>query len=173
MKVYVTGSSRGLGRAIKKQFSKVQTEVIGLDRPEYNLDNIENYIKNDFDIYVNNAEHYFAQTCLLYALFETNKNRPCHIINIGSVSSDGDRKEVNEYAVQKTALEKACTQLTLVKSKCKVSLLKPGRMRTDMVKHIDAPKLDPREVARAVLWIAAQPEHVNVKSLSIDIMETS
>ena len=40
MKVYVTGSSRGLGRAIKKQFSKVQTEVIGLDRPEYNLDNI-------------------------------------------------------------------------------------------------------------------------------------
>lgn len=172
MKIYVTGSTRGLGRAIKKQFNKVNSgEVIGLDRPEYNLESLDAYVKDDFDIYISNAEHLYSQTDLLYALFEANKDRDCHIINIGSVSSDGDRKEVNQYAVYKTALEKACTQLTLQNKRCKVSLIKPGRMQTDMVKHIDAPKLDTREVARAVLWVAAQPMHVNVKSLSIDVME--
>ena len=41
-----------------------------------------------------------------------------------------------------------------------------------MVKDIDAPKLDPREVARAIVWVAAQPKHINIKSISIDNMET-
>lgn len=175
---YVTGSTKGLGRALKKEFKKVGADVVGLDRPDYRLNyknpaELDKYVKNDFDIYINNAQYEFTQVELLYKLVEANKDRQCHIINIGSVSSDGDRKNINHYAIQKTALEKACTQLTLCDIKCKVSLIKPGRMNTDMVKDIDAPKLDPREVARAILWVAAQPKHINIKSITIDNMEIS
>lgn len=176
MKVYVTGTTRGLGKALKKEFTKLKFEVVGLDRPEYNLDckypaEIDKYVKDDFLIYVNNAHYEYAQTELLYKLAEANKERQCHIINIGSVSSDGDRKSVNQYAIHKTALEKACTQLSLVNSKCKISLIKPGRINTDMVKETVAPKMDPREVARTIVWVAAQPKHINIKSMTVDIMQ--
>lgn len=176
MKIYITGTTRGLGRALFKEFNKINFEVKGLNRPEYDLtnytdDNLDKFVKDDFLIYINNAQYEFAQTELLYKLFEVNKDRECHIVNIGSVSSDGDRKSVNKYAIQKTALEKACTQLTLINSKCKISLIKPGRMETKMTSHIDAPKLDPRDVARIVLWTVAQPRHINIKSMSIDILQ--
>jgi len=170
MRVYITGTTKGLGKALKKEFTKLQFNVVGLDRPEYNLNNIDKYIKDDFMVYINNAHYEYAQTELLYKLAEANKERHCHIINIGSVSSDGDRKAVNRYAIYKTALEKACIQLSLVNSKCKISLIKPGRIDTDMIKETIAPKMDPREVARAIVWTAIQPRHINIKSMSVDIL---
>lgn len=174
MKIYVTGTTSGLGQAIKDEIKKtyIYPTIIDLNKPDYDLSlNLDNYIKDDFDVYINNAHYSFAQTELLYKLVEVNKNRECHIINIGSVSSDGDRKIVNHYAIEKTALEKACTQLSLINSKCKISLVKPGRMNTKMVKHIDAPKLDTKEVARVILWMINQPRHINIKSISVDIMQ--
>lgn len=174
MKIYVTGTTSGLGQTIKEEIKKtyIYPNIIDLNKPDYNLSlNLDNYIKDDFDVYINNAHYSFAQTELLYKLVEVNKDRECHIINIGSVSSDGDRKTVNHYAIEKTALEKACTQLSLINSKCKISLVKPGRMNTKMVQHIDAPKLDTKEVARVILWMITQPRHINIKSISVDIMQ--
>ena len=40
-----------------------------------------------------------------------------------------------------------------------------------MVKHIDSKKMEPEEVAQAVVWVATQPKHINIKSLTIDIMQ--
>ena len=54
MRVYITGTTRGLGRALKKQFTKLNAEVVGLDRPDYNLKIIDSYVRDDFDIYINN-----------------------------------------------------------------------------------------------------------------------
>lgn len=171
MKVYVTGSTRGLGKALAKDFNKARFKVTGLNRPEYDLTKgLDNFVKDDFDIYINNAQLGFSQTELLYMLYDANKDRECHIINIGSVSCDGDRKAVNKYAIEKTALEKACTQLSLVGGKCKVSLVKPGRIDTQMVETTEGAKLDPREVSRAVVWSAIQPRYVNIKSMTIDII---
>lgn len=171
MRVYITGTTRGLGKALAKDFAKIKFDVVGLNRPDYDLSKgLDIFVKEDFLIYINNAQYGFAQTELLYRLFEANKDRECHIINIGSVSSDGDRKVVNQYAIEKTALEKACTQLSLVSKKCKVSLIKPGRIDTDLIATTEGPKLDPREVSRAILWTAIQPRYVNIKSMTIDIM---
>lgn len=150
MRVYVTGGSKGLGAAIVKILD--EWDVVDLSRTTgYDLSqNLEAFVKDDFDVYINNAQIGFQQTELLYRLFEENKFRDCHIINIGSVSSDGDRKEVNKYAVEKTALEKATVQLQLVESECHVSLVKLGRMKTDLVKHINAPKMHPIGIARTI-----------------------
>ena len=170
LKFYITGTRGGLGSAIAKKlhmrfpFDDIQS----LNRPEYELKDIN---KNDFDVFINCSHYEFNQTELLYRLFEANKDRECHIISIGSVSSDGDRKSINKYAIEKAALEKACQQLSLVSDKCKVSLIKPGRINTKMVKHIDSKKMEPEEVAKAVVWVATQPKHINIKSLTIDIMQ--
>ena len=39
-----------------------------------------------------------------------------------------------------------------------------------MIKETIAPKMDPREVARAIVWTAVQPRHINIKSMSVDIL---
>lgn len=152
MKVYVTGGSKGLGKALVESLQDEMGRVTDLSRTTgYDLSkDLEAFVKDDFDVYINNAQYGFQQTELLYRLFEENKYRDCHIINIGSVSGDGDRKEVNKYAVEKAALEKATVQLQLVKSECHVSLVKLGRMETEMVSHIYAPKMNVRGVARNI-----------------------
>lgn len=156
MKAYITGASKGFGEALKKQLEwrSVLNEIVDLSRSTgFDLsEGVDDFVKDDFDVYFNNAHHGFAQIDLLYELFERNKNRRCLIVNVGSVSGDGDRKEINKYAVAKSALEKATTQLQLVPdAKCKVTLLKLGRMDTDMVKHINAPKMNVRSLAIKVL----------------------
>ena len=166
MKVYITGTTSGLGKALLEFFP----DAFSLNKPHFDLaKDISPFIKDDFDIYINNAHYAFAQTRLLYALFEKNKHRNCHIISIGSVSSDGDRKTINQYAVEKTALEKASSQLSLIESHCKVSLIKPGRMKTKMVKHIKGvKKMKASEVASLVNFVASQPRHLNVKNITLD-----
>jgi len=85
------------------------------------------------------------------------------------VSADGDRKAVNKCAIQKKALDAACTQLQLVPSECFITQIKLGRIDTDLVKHIDAPKMNVRDVSRMIYDVIAM-NHKNryVKSITID-----
>ena len=169
---YITGTTRGLGRALLGTFQSKHAyeEFKPLDRPWHDLSkDLDKFVKNDFGIYILNAHYEWAQTELLYKLFEANKNRECQIVVIGSVSADGDRKEVNRYAIQKKALDAACTQLQLVPSECFITQIKLGRIDTDLVKHIDAPKMNVRDVSRMIYDVIAM-NHKNhyVKSITID-----
>ena len=183
MKAYVTGTTRGLGRAIvhaleqrgyaSEVFNERPSgyEIVGLNRPEFDLvRSTSNHIKNDFDLYVINAHAGFENVELLYDLFEANKDRECQIVIIGSVSADGDRAYVNRYAVEKAAIDKAATQLQLIDSACRVSVVKPGRMETEMTDHRkEYYRMDPKIIAETVLWVASQPPLINVKTISIDV----
>ena len=173
MSIYITGTTRGLGKALEFRLQRAFpfNDVYGLNRPDYNIrkpKEIVEFVK-DFDIFVNNAHDGFSQTELLYNLFEANKNRDCIILNIGSVSADGDRKEVNPYAIEKKALDAACTQLQLVPSKCKVMQVKLGRMETDLVKHIDAPKMKVEDVARFIVELLEMSTPDLIKTVTLDI----
>ena len=171
-KNYITGTTKGLGKALLNRFesSRLFEDNIGLNRPHYNLNNLNDYVKTDFNIYVINAQYEWSQTELLYKLFEKNRDRECQIVVIGSVSADGDRKEVNPYAIQKKALDAACTQLQLVSSKCMITQIKLGRMDTDLVKHINAPKMDINSIAYAINnVIEMNSKNQYVKSITIDI----
>lgn len=171
---YITGTTRGLGKALLQRAERLHLfeDIAGLNRPEYTLDNIEPYVKTDFDFYIINAHHEWSQVELLYKLFEANKDRECHIVVIGSVSADGDRKEVNRYAIQKKALDAACTQLQLVKSECLITQIKLGRIDTDLVAHIDAPKMNLHTIATAIFDVMnICSKKAYVKSITIDIKE--
>ena len=170
-KNYITGTTRGLGRALLNRWTVEEPfiDTIGLNRPDYKLSNITPYVKYDFNTYIINAHYEWSQTELLYDLFEANKDRECQIIVIGSVSADGDRMAVNKYAIQKKALDAACTQLQLVPSRCSITQIKLGRVDTDLVKHIDAKKMDPTAMAELIynVYTMNSKNHI-VKSITID-----
>lgn len=177
MKVAITGTNGGLGNALKVEFGKSPlVEIIELNRPDFDITfkSSRAFISSvPFDLFVNCAyaeDDGFAQTELLYDLFDANKDRECHIINVGSVSGDGDRHKVYPYGPHKSALEKASTQLSLVDGPCKVSLIKPGRMKTKMTDHRNEfYRMEPSIVAAAVVWMAYQPKELNVKSMTYDV----
>ena len=170
-KNYITGTTRGLGKALLNRWEVEEpySDNIGLNRPDYSLINTTPYLKYDFNTYIINAHYEWSQTELLYDLFEANRDRECQIIVIGSVSADGDRMAVNKYAIQKKALDAACTQLQLVQSRCSITQIKLGRIDTDLVKHIDAKKMDPVTVAAMIYDVCdMNSKNQYVKSITID-----
>ena len=177
IKNYITGTTRGLGKALLHRAEKIHLfeEFESLNRPEYELNNlnIDKFVKTNFNFYIINAHYEWSQVELLYKLFEANRDRECHIVVIGSVSADGDRKEVNKYAIQKKALDAACTQLQLVPSKCMITQIKLGRINTDLVKHINAEKMDTDNIARMIYdIIEMNNKNQYVKTITIDIKDT-
>lgn len=174
MKIVITGHTSGLGKALYDSLSE-RHDVLGLSRQNgYDLSvDLYPFLVDNFDVYINNAYHGYAQVDLLYQMFDKNKYRKCTIINIGSVSADGNRDSVNEYAVHKSALEKACSQLQLIDSECKVVHLKLGRMNTPMTDHKkDYPRMDTAHIANTIEWIMNQPSDILIKNLTLDIMHS-
>lgn len=174
MKIVITGHTSGLGKTLYDSLSK-RHEVLGLSRQNGHDLSIDlcPFIVDNFDVYINNAYHQYAQVDLLYQIFNKNKYRHCSIINVGSVSADGNRDSVNEYAIHKSALEKACSQLQLIDSECKVIHLKLGRMNTPMTDHKkEYPRMDTDYISNVIEWIMIQPSDILIKNFTLDIMHS-
>jgi NADP-dependent 3-hydroxy acid dehydrogenase YdfG len=122
-------------------------------------------------VFINNAYNYdFSQVELLYKLYDKFKNKKCTIISIGSVSGDGDRNRLFPYAIHKSALEKASTQLSLLNTECKICLIKPGRINTDMTKNREEYyRMSPSEIMDVIEFILSRPEKLIIKSITIDV----
>ena len=176
MNVFVTGHTSGLGKAIYDTCISYDYHTVGLSRSNgFDLaKNLENFIQRDYwDVFVNNAYYSWAQTDLLYKLFEKNKDRNCMIVNIGSVSADGNYDVVNPYAVHKAALDKACMQLQLIDSECKVVQIKLGRMNTPLVSHKQARKMNTKDIAKIIIdQVMLSPKDMLIKNYTIDVMHS-
>ena len=170
MKIAITGATRGLGKATKEYLKNLYGySITEFNRPTYDLEkNLDDFVIDEFDVYINNAYSNWAQVDLLYKLYEINKHRSCMIINIGSVSADGNYDFVNPYAIHKAALDKSCMQLQLHNTNCKIVQFKLGRMSTDMVKDKPGPKLDPSWVAQQIGHVINMPYNVLPKTLVFD-----
>lgn len=169
MRLHITGTTRGLGKSVREYAALRNWNVTALDRPDYDLSiDIDMFVRTDFDVYLNNAYHGWAQTDLLYKLWEANRDRPCLIISVGSVVVDKLYDRVYPYAIHKTALSEACKQLQQMDSPCKITHLKMGRMDTDMVSHRPGPKLDTALVAKQIGHIIDMPYGCVVKELTLD-----
>jgi NADP-dependent 3-hydroxy acid dehydrogenase YdfG len=174
MKIVITGHTSGLGKTLYETLSK-KHEVVGLSRATGNdlNDGVNSFLINDFDLYINNAHCKYFQTDLLYELFNQNKYRKCAIINIGSVSADGNKDMENEYAIHKASLEKACLQLQLIDSDCKIIHMKLGRMNTPMTDHRkEYPRMNTDYITSTIEWIMSQPKEIIIKNLTLDIMHS-
>ena len=167
----ITGTTSGLGYEAVRYFANRDWKICEMNRPDFDIMKPNMSIISEFDVFINNAYgDGFAQTKLLYKVFEEHKNRECMIVNIGSVSGDGDRQRVYPYAIHKAALEKASIQLALLETNCKVCLIKPGRMYTPMTEHrTEYYRMPPTDVVKAIDFMVNQPKQIIVKSLTIDV----
>jgi len=135
MKFYVTGTRRGLGKALSERFTTV--------------DSLE-----ECDAFINCKHNGFEQVELLYQAAELDKR----IINIGSNSPDQTKKQSHIYAVEKAALDKANHQLFY--TGVDTTIVRFGYFDSERVKHINKNKMSVEYCCEVIEWILIQPHRV-------------
>ena len=144
MKIAITGHKKGIGKAFAEQLSARGHEIVGISRSDgENIRRIEhtaNLIK-PCDLLINNAISFYAQTELLFEIWhkwQSSKNDH-YIWKISTkVCEYTEDKHINgltmrasmQYRNQKMALELAHEQLNAQDSNIKMTLIRPGSVRT-------------------------------------------
>lgn len=95
-----------------------------------------------------------------------------HLINIASISGFEVTKSSTIYSVTKAAVHTITQGLEkeLAKSGVKVTSISPGMVDTAITAAYnpsDRKKLDPQDIAEAVLYALKQPSHVNVNEITV------
>jgi NADP-dependent 3-hydroxy acid dehydrogenase YdfG len=161
VKVYITGTKRGLGSVFESKFLEKGWTICSLNRPEYDLNkNLDDFVTTDFDLYINNAHSGFTQTELLYKLFEANENRKCTILNISSMSPERQLNYIRKDQAEKASLDKAARQLQFLEKPCRILLLKPGRFDFSQ-QPVSLQKISNEYMANLVFWLINQPHNIN------------
>ena len=130
MKYYITGTRRGLGKALKSYFGS--------------CDSLESC-----DIFINCKHDKFEQVELLYEAAKLNKR----IINIGSHASDFTFKY--RYAIEKKALREANHHLFC--ERINTTCINFRYIDTESQKDKDVKKMTVNQAVYTVDWILKQP----------------
>ena len=134
-KYYITGTRRGLGEELKKRYGSV--------------DSLE-----ECDVFINCKHDGFSQVNMLYQAIELRKR----VINIGSNSPDQDKGKPHPYQVEKTALDKANSQLFYMGFN--TTILRFGWIDTPRVERIQAKKMSVEYCADILEWVLNQKHRV-------------
>lgn len=133
-KFYITGTRRGLGKALVDKYGTV--------------DNLQ-----DCDVFINCKHNGFEQVEMLYKAAAMNKR----IINIGSTASEwikGHRKTYR-YGIEKKALRDTNEQLYW--EGVHTTILNLGFFDTEAVDYITTPKMPVDYVVGLIEWVLEQP----------------
>ena len=144
MKIAITGHKQGIGKAFAEQLSARGHEIIGISRSDG--ENIRRTahtasIIEPCDMLINNAISLYAQTELLFEVWHRWQDiKETHYIwNISTKLCEQDHdidingitlRESMQYRNQKMSLELAHHQLNFQPSNIKMSLIRPGDVRT-------------------------------------------
>tara|TARA_B100001094_G_C17997185_1_gene703255 strand:- start:36 stop:545 length:510 start_codon:yes stop_codon:yes gene_type:complete len=144
MKIAITGHKQGIGQAFAEQLSAHGHEIVGISRSDG--ENIRRTahtasLIEPCDMLINNAISFYAQTELLFEVWHrwNDKKETHHIWNISTelceLDHDKDIKGISfresmQYRNQKMSLELAHHQLNVQPSNIKMSLIRPGAVRT-------------------------------------------
>lgn len=137
-KIAITGHSAGIGQALAKIYASQGHEIVGLSRRNgYNIRSIPKLVSmiEPCDIFINNAQVGFAQTELLFAVYEAWYQKEKTIINISTMMTSDPVSSLPgfsmmQYYVQKKTLEEAIVQLRGLHQLPKLCLVKPGGVAT-------------------------------------------
>lgn len=95
-----------------------------------------------------------------------------HLINIASISGFEVTKSSTIYSATKAAVHTITQGLEkeLAKTGVKVTSISPGMVDTAITaayNPTDRKKLEPQDIAEAVLYVLTQPSHVNVNEITV------
>lgn len=138
-KVFLTGNTKGLGKAIQEELSRVvgEYEITGASRTKGSDINKINYLwYSSYDILINNAYHSTAQMQILKDFYHMWQGKDKIIINIGTagLNVSGRPYETLNYNAAKKQLETYSRWISENDEHCKCMLFSPGYMETELVK---------------------------------------
>lgn len=95
-----------------------------------------------------------------------------HVVNLASISANEVSKASALYSATKSAVLMIFNGLEkeLAKTGIKTTSILPGMVDTPMTKHSDfggRKKLDPENIADAIVYALTQPAHVNVNEVTV------
>ena len=138
MKIAITGHSAGIGKALAAEYARDGHEIVGLSKRDGN--NIRNVPKiadmiEPCDVFINNAQAGYSQTELLYEVANRWQGTKKHIIVISSILAQIPicpipGLDMNQYRVQKVALEEAARQIRWLKLGINIAIVRPGDIAT-------------------------------------------
>lgn len=142
MKYYITGTRRGLGKALTEKYNTVNT-------------------LEECDVFINCKHNGFDQVDLLYKAAKLNKR----IINIGSAASDWTKGVERDfkYGIEKKALKDTNDQLFW--QGANTTILNLGYFNSERVADVNVPKMEIDYVVDLIEWVLLQP--YKVKELTV------
>ena len=186
--IVITGTSRGIGKALKERLEQEGHTVISLNRADgFDLKRLYDSLEvgllkalEEADIFINNVHYEYVQVKLLRSAFTYWQKQSKVIINMSSTTSDKSKDGVLgrkidpkmfDYQIQKTALDTTAQKLSDL-GRCKVVNVRPGWVDTEASEYYNPPlgltKLKTEVIADAVSYIINQPWEVYIKNISID-----
>lgn len=152
MKIAITGHKRGIGREFARQLEARGHEVVGISRSDgENIRRVAHTASliEPCDLFINNAISMYAQTELLFEVWHRwqHSEQTHHIWNISTrvCEQDEDRaihgltmRESMEYRNRKMALELAHRQLDAQPSNTRMTLIRPGGVKTQTWSDLDS-----------------------------------
>lgn len=144
MKIAITGHKKGIGKEFARQLESKGHSIVGISRSDG--ENIRRTmhtasIIEPCDLFINNAISQYAQTELLFEVWHrwSEIKEPHYIWNISTKLCESETdlfmngltmRESMQYRNQKMSLELAHRQLEAQPSNIKMTLIRPGQVRT-------------------------------------------
>ena len=177
MKIAITGHTAGIGQALAHEYQQRGHEIVGLSKREghniRNLPKISDQIE-PCDMFVNNAQAGYAQTELLFEMARRWANTGKHIVVISTMMTQDpvsvfDKLDMDQYRVQKVALEEAVRQLRYKHLGIKLTLVRPGNIATSPEKTVP-PFADVNNWTKTLLSVfdLADKHNLNIPELSLE-----
>jgi nucleoside-diphosphate-sugar epimerase len=158
LKIAITGHTAGIGQALANEYRLDGHEIVGLSQREGN--NIRNTPKicdqiESCDVFVNNAQAGYAQTELLFEMASRWTGTNKHIVVISTMMTQDPVSvlsglDMDQYRVQKVALEEAVHQIRHRRLGIKITIVRPGYIATQPEQTVP-PAADVNNWARTLL----------------------
>lgn len=174
MKIAITGHTAGIGQALAEAY--YGNEIVGLSNRDGN--NIRNIPKiadqiESCDVFINNAQAGYAQTELLFEMAQRWQGTRKHIIVISTMMTQDPTSpipglDMDQYRIQKVALEEAVKQIRNRRLGVKITIVRPGNIATSIDKTIP-PAADVDQWARTLVGIfnMAESNGMTVPDISL------
>jgi NADP-dependent 3-hydroxy acid dehydrogenase YdfG len=176
MKIAITGHSAGIGQALAAQWASQGHDIVGLSkRHGHNIRVIPKIadLIEPCDIFVNNAQAGFAQTELLFEVAHRWKHTKKHIIVVSTMMTQSPVSNIpglvmDQYRIQKLALEEAVQQLRHQHLGIRFTVVRPGNIATSADKTVP-PAADVTNWASTLVHIMSMADSNNLDLSDISL----
>jgi hypothetical protein len=179
MQIAITGHVAGIGHALAKILESRGHEIVGISRRTGDNIRRTEHVANliaPCDLFINNAQIQYAQTELLYAVWDRWQGQEGkYIWNISTMMTeepinsapDGQNDLImSQYQNQKIALEEASKQLRFKNNWPNISVIRPGGVATQE-KFDNSNKSNVDVWAQTVIDFFSYNNNISISEVSI------